>query len=249
MEPAIGSELGEQRLEVAEGLVGSCQADLQVGGLHGELDLAEGVGGLLGEGLEAGESECGLVFFGECRGDLLPDALVVGKECLEAVPDLEGLVVFLGALVDATQGLEDFEEVVAGGFAGEGAFERGGGQVGLTDQDEGLAEIVGGQGVVGPSGLGLPEGLDGGGVLAALRFEEADHEPAGAVVGSFGEAVVVTLDEGSRASRVRRGSRRRGRAGCRGAEFFSRRERKRSMARCSRASSAATGSAGAAWFS
>ena len=35
------------------------------------------------------------------------------------------------------------------------------------------------------------EGLDGGGVLAALAFQEPEDQPAGAVVGIFGDAVLV----------------------------------------------------------
>ena len=124
-------------------------------------------------------------------GDLFLDAGVVGEEGFEAVPDLEGLVVFLGALVDASQGLEDFEEVIAGGLAFEGAFEGGGGLFGLADQDESLAEIIRGQGIIGSSGLGLAEGRDGGGVLAALAFEEAQDEPGSAIVGVFGDAVAA----------------------------------------------------------
>ena len=142
MEPAIGPELAEHGLEVVESVVGSSEPDFQVGGLHGELDLAEGVGGFFGEGLEARQGGGGLVFLGEGGGDLLLDARVAGEERFEAVPDLEGLVVFLGALVDAAEGLEDVEEVGAGGLAFEGAFEGGGGLFGLTDQDEGLAEII-----------------------------------------------------------------------------------------------------------
>ena len=167
------------------------EADLQVGGLHGELDLAEGVGGFFGERLEARQGGGGLVFLGEGGGDLLLDAWVVGEEGFESVPDLEGLVGFLGALVDAAQGLEDFEEVVAGGLSFEGAFESGGGLFGLADQDECLSEIVRGQGIVGSGGLGLAGGGDGGGVLAALAFEEPEDEPAGAVVGFLGDAVLV----------------------------------------------------------
>ena len=129
-------------------------------------------------------------------GDLLLDARVVGEEGFEPVPDLEGLVVFLGALVDAAQGLEDVEEIGAGGFSCEGAFECLGGVFGLTDQDEGLSEVEGGQGVARPVGFGVLESGDGGGILPALEFEEAEDEPGGAVVGFLVEAVAIRLDEG-----------------------------------------------------
>ena len=155
MEPAIGAEFSQHGLEVAEGLVGASESDLEVGGLHGELNLAEGVGGFFGELFIARQSGGGLVFLGEGGGDLLSDAWVVGEEGFEAVPDLEGLVGFLGAFVDAAQGLEDFEEVVAGGLSSRGAFKGAGGLFGLTDQNESLSQVIRGQGVVGSSGLGL----------------------------------------------------------------------------------------------
>ena len=150
---------------------------------------------LLARASKRGRAAAG--WFSSARaGRSAPGRGVVGEEGFEAVPDLQGLVVFLGALVDAAQGLEDVEEVVAGGLASEGAFEGLGGLFGLADQDEGLAEVKRGQGVVGAGGFGLLEGGDGGGVLAALEFEEAEDQPGGAVVGILGEAVAVGLDEG-----------------------------------------------------
>ena len=77
-----------------------------------------------------------------------------------------------------------------GGLALEGALEGGGGLFGLADQDEGLAEVVRGQGIVGPRGLRLAKSGDGGGVLAALEFEQAEDQPGGAVVGILGDAVL-----------------------------------------------------------
>ena len=151
----------------------------------------KGSAAFLASASKRGRATGGLVFLGESGGDLLLDARVVGEESFEPVPDLEGLVGFLGALVDAAEGLEDLEEVVAGGLAFEGAFESGGGLFGLADQDEGLAEIIRGQGIVGSGGLGLAEGRDGGGVLAALDFEEAEDQPAGAILGVLGDAVLV----------------------------------------------------------
>src|SRR5262249_45368034 len=97
VEPALGAEPAEQGLEVAEGLVGPSESGLELGGLHGELGPAEGVGYLAGEVLEPGESLCGQVLLGECGGDLLLDAEVAGEECLEPRPDPEGLVGLLGA--------------------------------------------------------------------------------------------------------------------------------------------------------
>ncbi len=196
MEPAIGTKLAQERLEVAECVVGSSQPCLQIGGLHGELDLAEGVGDFFGEGLEASECESGLVFFGESRGDLLLDSGVIGEEGVEAVPDLEGLIAFLSALVDAAEGLEDFEEVVTSGLALESAFKSGRGRVGLSDQDERLPEIIGGKGIKSARGFGLFESCDGGGILAALEFEQSEDQPGGAVFGVFGGAVLERLDEG-----------------------------------------------------
>ncbi len=171
------------------------EPDLQVGGLHGELDLPEGVGGFLGESLKARQGLGGLVLLGECGGDLFLDARVVGEEGFEPVPDLKGLVVFLGALVDAAEGLEDFEEVVPRRFSFESAFESGGGLFGLADQDQGLSEVVGGQVIVGSGGLGLSQGGDGGGILSALAFEQAEDQPAGAIIRVLGDAILIRLDE------------------------------------------------------
>ena len=185
MQPAIRPELRQHPLEVFQCLLGAAQPDLQLGGLHGELHLAERVGDLLGQRLEAGQGLGGLVLLGQGRGDLLLDARVVGEQGLEAAPDGQGLVVLLGALIDAAQGLEDLQEVVARGLALQGAFEGVGGLLGLADQDEGLSEVVGGQGVVGAMGLGLPERGDGGGVLPALEFEQAEDQPGGAVLGGL----------------------------------------------------------------
>ena len=120
-----------------------------------------------------------------------------GKRASSRFQTCEGLVVFLGALIDASECLEDVEEVGASGFAREGAFECLGGVFGLADQDEGLAEIVGGQGIIlARLVFGFAERGDGGGILAALKFEEAEDEPGGAVVGFLVEAVAIGLDEG-----------------------------------------------------
>ena len=70
-----------------------------------------------------------------------------GKRASSRFQTCEGLVVLLGPLVDAAECLEDVEQVGAGGLSREGAFESQGGVFGLADQDEGLAEIVGGQGI------------------------------------------------------------------------------------------------------
>ena len=142
-----------------------------------------------------GRAGGGLIFLGERLGDLFLDAGVAGEEGFEPVPDLEGLVVFLGALVDAAEGLEDVEQVGAGGLSRQRALEGFGGVFGLTDQDEGLAEIEGGQGVVGSVSLGLFERGDGGGILAALEFEQPEDQPGGAVVRILVEAVAIGLDE------------------------------------------------------
>ena len=91
-----------------------------------------------------------MVFIGEGGGDLFLDAWVAGEKGFEAVPDCEGLFVFLGALIDASECLEDVEEIGSGGFSRECAFEGYGGIFGLADQDEGLAEIEGGQGIRWP---------------------------------------------------------------------------------------------------
>ena len=155
MEPAIGPELAEHGLEVVQGVLRFSEPDFQVGGRDGELDLPEGVGGFFGECLEARQSGGGLVFLGECLGDLFLDASVAGEEGFEPAPDLEGLVVFLGALVDAAQGLKDIEQIGASGLSGECAFKGLGGIFGLADQDECLSEIKGGQGIIRSGGSRL----------------------------------------------------------------------------------------------
>ena len=129
-----------------------------------------------------------------------------------------------------------------GGFSGEGAFEGEGGVFGLTDQDEGLAEIVGGQGIILAGFLGLGEGSDGGGILAALKFEESQNEPGGAVIGVFVEAVAIRFDEGVEraAFDVIAVDAVQGRAA---AGIFLEQGEECSIPRCSRASSAAAGSA------
>jgi len=124
VQPAIGAELAQQRLEVVEGLVGAPQPDLQLGGLHGELDLAKGVLDLGGQGLESGQGLGGLVLLGQGRGDLLLHPEVVREEGLKAILDLEGLVGLLGALVHAAQRLEDFQQVVTLRPAADGPLER-----------------------------------------------------------------------------------------------------------------------------
>jgi len=195
VQPAIGAELAQQRLEVVEGLVGAPQPDLQLGRLHGELDSSKGVLDLGGQGLEAGQGLGGLVLLGQGRGDLLLHPEVVREEGLTAIPDLEGLVGLLGALVHAAQRLEDFQQVVALRPAADGPLERLGGALRLADQHQFLAEVISRQRVAGAGGLGLAQGLDGRGVLAALRLEQAQDQPGGAVAGGLGRAVAQRLEE------------------------------------------------------
>ncbi len=83
-----------------------------------------------------------------------------------------------------------------GGLRRKARFEGVGGLLGLADQDQGLAEIVGGQGVVRAVGLGLSEGGDGGGVLTSLEFEQPEDEGGRSVVGGLLQSVAVGLDEG-----------------------------------------------------
>ena len=196
VQPAIGPELRQHPLEVAQCFLGAAQPHFQLGGLHRKLHPAEWVGDLPGQRLEAGQGLGRLVLLGQSGGDLLLDARVVGEEGLEASPDGQGLVVLLGALVDPAQCLEDLHEIIPRGLALQGAFKGGGGLLGLADQDQGLAEVVGGQGILGPMGLGLPERGDGGGVLPALEFEEPENQPGGAVVRGLGSTVAIGLDEG-----------------------------------------------------
>ncbi len=88
------------------------------------------------------------------------------------------------------------------------------------------------------------ESGDGGGVLPALAFEQAEDQPGGAVVGVLGDAVAIRLDEGVEraAFDVVAVDAVEGRAAA-GVLFEQRRNR--SMRRSSRASSAAAGSVGA----
>ena len=125
MEPAIGPELAEHGLEVVEGVLPIVPSrTFKSAACMASWTWRKGSVGLFGESLEARQSGGGLVLLGEGLGDLLLDARVAGKEGFEPVPDLEGLVVFLGALVDAAESLEDFEEVVAGGFSRRGRVRR-----------------------------------------------------------------------------------------------------------------------------
>ena len=114
----------------------------------------------------------GLVLLRERGGDLFLDAWVVGKERFEPAPDLERLVVLLRPLVDAAEGLEDFKQIVTRRFSLERALESGGGLFGLTDQHQGLSEVVRRQAIIRARRLGLLKGRDGGGILSALAFEQ-----------------------------------------------------------------------------
>ncbi len=121
MEPSYRShEFSEHRPRSrGERLASRPRRDFQVSGLDSELDLAEGVGGISWRVLQSEESGGRLIFLGEGQGEVAPErAASAGKKRFSRlVPDLEGLVVFLGSLVDATEGLEDVEEVGAGGFS------------------------------------------------------------------------------------------------------------------------------------
>ena len=198
MEPAIGAELGQHGLEVAEGLVGSSEPDLQVGGLHGELDLAEGVGGFLGERLEARQSRRRAGSPRRVRMAICScDAWVVGEEGFEPVPDLEGLVGFLGALVDAAQGLEDFEEVVARGLSLKSALRRRRRPVraGRPGRGPGRDNKGAGGRRVGWS-RPARRAVTAAASWPRWTFEEPEDQPAGAILGILGDAVLVGLDEG-----------------------------------------------------
>ena len=182
VQPAIGAELAQHRLEVLERLLRPIEPHLELGRLHGELDLAERIADLPGQGLEPRQGLRRLVLLGQRRGDLLLHAGVVGEQRLQPRPDRQRLVGFLRALVDPPQGLEDLQQVVPRRLALERALEGVGGLLGLADQDQGLAEVIRGQGIVGPGGLGLAERGDGGGVLAALELQQAEDQRGGAVL-------------------------------------------------------------------
>ncbi len=173
MEPAIRPELAQHGLEVVERFLRFSQPDFQVGGRDGELDLAERIGGLLGKSLEARQRGGGLIFLAERLGDLFLNAGVAGEEGFEASPDLEGLLILLGALVDAAESLKDIEQIGASRLAGESALKGFSGILGLADQDECLPEIIGGQGIIGPVSLGLFERGDGRGVLPCAGIQAA----------------------------------------------------------------------------
>ena len=195
MQPAIGAELPHHGFKVVERVLAPPQSDFQLGGLHRELHLPERVGDFPGQGLVAGKGLGGLILFRQCGGDLFLDAEIIGEEGLEAAPDLDGLVVLLSALVDASQGLEDLQEVVALRLPLQGPFEGGGGLIGLADQDQGLAQVVRRHGVIRTYALGLPQRRDRRGILPALGFEEPEDQPGGAVPGILGEPVTERLEE------------------------------------------------------
>ncbi len=195
MQPAIGAELAQHRLEVAEGLLRPIEPYLQLGRLHRELDLPERVLDGLRQGREPRERQGGLVLLGHRRGDLLLHAGIVGEQGLEPRPDRQRLIGLLGPLVDPSQGLEDLQQVGARRLPLEGSLEGLGGLLGLSDQHQGLAQVVGGQGILEPGGFGLTQRGDGGGVLPALELQQPEDHGGGAVLRVLGHPIAVRLDQ------------------------------------------------------
>ncbi len=195
VQPTIGIQLAQQRLEVGKRLGRLPQADFQFGGFHAKSGFLIRIACILSQLLEAWQRLLELSFLGQGRGDLLLHAAIVGEKLFQPRPDGQGLVAALRPLVDATEGLKDVEQVVAWRFAGDGAFEGFGGGVGLSDHDECLAEVVGGQGVVRQTFFGLAEGGDGFGVFAALRFEQSDDHRGDAVALVFVGALAIVAEE------------------------------------------------------
>ncbi len=136
VQPAIGVQFGEQFLEVGQRLGTLFELDLQLGNVHAEGGLAVLVIGRDREFLQPRQRLIELPFLDERGGDLFLHAGVVRVELFQPVPDVERFVRPLGTLVDAAEGLEDVEQVVAVRLAGDGPLERLGGGVRLADQDE-----------------------------------------------------------------------------------------------------------------
>ncbi len=195
MEPAFGVEPAQQPLEVRQGVVRPVEPDLQVGRVDQELDLAELVAGLLRQGLVPRQRLVGLRLLGQGGGDLLLDPRVVGELLLQAGPDGQRLVVPVRPLIHPAEALEDLQEVGPARLPAQGPLERLRRVVGLADEDERLPEVIGRQGVVGPGGLGLPQVRHGQGIATPLRLDQAEDQPARAVVGVGGDPVLVGLQE------------------------------------------------------
>ena len=183
MKPAIGPELAQHGLEVAQGVLRFSQPHAQIGGRDGELNLAEGIGRPLGKSLESRQRSGGLVFLGEGLGDLFLHARVTGEERFEPSPDLESLVVLLG---DADKRgpapgrcrADRCEPAFA-----QSALKGFGGVLGLADQHERLPEIKGRQGIIPRWVSACLSRRDGRRVLSALEFEQPQDEPGSAVPG------------------------------------------------------------------
>ncbi len=120
---------------------------------------------------------------------------VVGELGLEAGPDGGRLLVLAAPLVEPAERLEDLERIVARRLAGQGPLEGLGRRAGLADEHERLAQVEGGQRVVGAEPLGLAERRHRRRVAAPLGLEEADQERRQPVVRVLRGPVAIRPDQ------------------------------------------------------
>ena len=118
-------------------------------------------------------------------GDLLLHLLVVREEAFKPAPHLERLLVAMRALINASQRLEDLQKVGRVRLAADGALERLGRRIGLTDKDQRLAQVIGCQRLPRQAGLRLAKCVHRGGVSAALASTRPSTIHAGPSFGSF----------------------------------------------------------------
>ncbi len=194
-EPALGVDLAEQGLIIAERLRRPTEPDLEIGGLGPILDPSVGVAGGFRQRLVPGQRRLESRLLGQGRRDLFLDLGIIRKQSFEPRPDLKRLVVPTSPLVNPPERLENLQQVRAIWLPGQGPLERLGRRVGLTDQDERLAQVIGRERVVRPDRFRLPERLDRRGVPPSLRLDQPDQHPGRAVVRVLIDSILVALDE------------------------------------------------------
>ena len=185
VEPALGPELAQERLEVGERLRRSGpRRHLEVGRRHRAAGPA---------GTGPWPSSARLSNRGRACSAWPSSARAVaicswtrgssGKSASSRAQTASASSVFWRPLVDPAQGLEDLEQVVPLRLAGEGPLERLGRLVGLADQDQRLAQVVAtaaGRRAAWPRPAGRRSTAAAS--LPALRLQQAEDHPADAVL-------------------------------------------------------------------